>query len=93
MIKASFAQHWQGTHYQKGEKMEGRTYALEALVRCGRAYIEKEDFPASKKLIAAGYDEFDNLPEDDEELLAIEGIGPATVEKIRNYTEEEGCGC
>jgi hypothetical protein len=43
-----------------------------------------EDFPARELLIAAGYDTLDLVKNaSDEDLDAIDGIGPATVEKIR----------
>jgi len=91
IVKASYAQHWNGYHYDKNERMKGKDYALQALVKCGRAYIKETDFPASDKLIQAGYDDFENLP-DDEELLEVDGIGKATLKKIRDYTEDD-CGC
>lgn len=40
MVKASFAQHWRGNHYGKGEPIPANEEQAERLTRCGRAYRE-----------------------------------------------------
>jgi len=43
-----------------------------------------EDFPGYDSLTKAGYDSYDKIEAlSDKELLAIDGIGPATLKKIR----------
>lgn len=95
MIRASYKQNWRGDWYDKGAVIPANNRQATRLVDCGRAYVSKEEFPAADKLRAGGVTDFAELKDmEDEEILNIEGIGPATLSKIRAYTDEdEGCGC
>lgn len=48
-----------------------------------------EDFPGHAQLVEAGYTTMHKVETaSDEDLLAVEGVGPATLEKIRGYSPE-----
>lgn len=101
VVRASFPQGWRGDTYGQDEIMPATEEQGRRLTQAGVAYydfVEDESENLTEDLSSLPSDDLlkqhfrrieDVENASDEELLAIDGIGPKTLEEIREYFDGE----
>lgn len=99
IVRARFPQHWRGDKYDKDEKMPATEKQARRLTQANVAYYDfEEDERLTEDLSPLPADELlwphftkveDVKNASDEELLAIDGLGPKTLQEIREYFDGE----